>query len=358
MARNIFDVELGYGISAVNGALLVSQLAGSAAPGGDTGPQDAAPIGSSYQRTNGLFYVKTANAGAAADWDPIPLVLSAGYAAANGTVAIGDSFEEAIEKLAGNQIDLTTLSGVAQGAVDLGVFTGVTIADNSTVKGALQAIETAYEETDVNVNDAITASGIAENATDYGTFTGTLLSDNQTSKQLFQILETAVEEIDQNVNDLITLSGVAENATDLGTFTGSVIPDTSTVKGALQSLETFVESISGGVAITASGVTTLQDIDSVLVDDVHSIEWEIVMWEEATPANKQFLKITALHNGSAAADATLIDDSSHTKLRLGSNFNAVFVVDISGAAAAQVMRLRASSSTAGMAMEVRRTSVV
>jgi len=40
-------------------------------------------------------------------------------------------------------VALTTLSGVASGAVNLGTFTGDTIPDNSTVKAALQALETA-----------------------------------------------------------------------------------------------------------------------------------------------------------------------------------------------------------------------
>lgn len=41
--------------------------------------------------------------------------------------------------------DLITLSGVATGAVNLGAFTGTTIADNSTVKDAIQSVETAVE---------------------------------------------------------------------------------------------------------------------------------------------------------------------------------------------------------------------
>ena len=41
--------------------------------------------------------------------------------------------------------DLTTLTGVASNAVNLGTFTGTTIADNVTIKAALQALETALE---------------------------------------------------------------------------------------------------------------------------------------------------------------------------------------------------------------------
>lgn len=41
--------------------------------------------------------------------------------------------------------DLVTLSGVAEGAADLGTFTGATITNNSTIKTALQELETAVE---------------------------------------------------------------------------------------------------------------------------------------------------------------------------------------------------------------------
>lgn len=41
--------------------------------------------------------------------------------------------------------DLVTLSGVADGSVNLGTFTGSTIADSVTIKAALQALETSVE---------------------------------------------------------------------------------------------------------------------------------------------------------------------------------------------------------------------
>lgn len=71
--------------------------------------------------------------------------LISGYAAQNGSITNADSVETAIEKLDGNQQDLITLSGVAQGEVDLGTFTGDTIPDDSDVKEALQALETKVE---------------------------------------------------------------------------------------------------------------------------------------------------------------------------------------------------------------------
>ena len=73
--------------------------------------------------------------------------LSSSYAAA-GTAAYpaaGDTVETAISKLHKDILDLVTLTGVALGATDLGTFTGEVIADNETIKGALQDLEDAIQ---------------------------------------------------------------------------------------------------------------------------------------------------------------------------------------------------------------------
>lgn len=142
---------------------------------------------------------------------------------------------------------LVTLSGVAANSLDLGTFTGSTIPDSSTVKAALQSLETAVE---------------AGSGTDFADDVFRISDDGDSSKKIaFQasaITASTVRTIsmpDANVNladiatntsgiaDLVTLSGVAANATHLGTFTGAIIPDSSTVKSAFQSLETFIEAL-------------------------------------------------------------------------------------------------------------------
>ena len=176
-----------------------------------------------------------------------------------------------VTEIDGNVDDLITLSGVAENSTDLGTFSGSTITDSSDIKTALQELETAVEnaeessvinEIDANVDDLVTLSGVAENSTDLGTFSGSTIADSETVKGALQDLETEVEtkaasstvtEIDGNVNDLITLSGVAENSTDLGTFSGSVITDNSTVKTALQELETEVGSLSSNANLDVAG---------------------------------------------------------------------------------------------------------
>ena len=125
----------------------------------------------------------------------------------------------------------------------------------------------------LNLDDVITLTGVVEGSQDLGTFTGNTVTDNTTIKTALQELETALElrsttaivnEIDQNVNDVITVTGVAENATDLGTFTGSTITDNVTIKVAFQELETALEltqdALSGGDGIRLAGDVVSVDL--------------------------------------------------------------------------------------------------
>ena len=105
--------------------------------------------------------------------------------------------------------NVATLTGVAKDSVNFGTFTGSTITDNQTLKAILQLLETAVEtkasttsvtaqglvvtEIDDNVDDLITLSGVAENTTGLGTFTGSTISDGSTIKAALQDLETAAE---------------------------------------------------------------------------------------------------------------------------------------------------------------------
>ena len=178
--------------------------------------------------------------------------------------------------IAANEVHIdnaATLSGVAKDSTHLATFTGSTIADNVTIKAALQALETKVEavQTDVDGNEsdadtaiaanethidnAVTLTGVTKDSTNLGTFSGSTISANGTIKASIQELETAVEtklnssgaKAALDVDHLITLSGVSAAADDLGTFTGGTISDSGTVKAALQELETKVEAVQTDV---------------------------------------------------------------------------------------------------------------
>ena len=119
--------------------------------------------------------------------------------------------------------NVATLTGVAKDSATLGTFTGSTIADSSTIKAAIQALETSLE---------------------------------------LKATSAVVTEVDSNVDDLITLTGIAENTTGLGTFTGSTISDGSTIKDALQDLETAAEAAASGSAVADRTKTVTGDADT------------------------------------------------------------------------------------------------
>lgn len=68
--------------------------------------------------------------------------------------------------------DLISLSGVAEGSANLGTFTGSTVADNQTVKQAIQALETAVEGKQASITTVLTltASTSAPSSPAAGTF--------------------------------------------------------------------------------------------------------------------------------------------------------------------------------------------
>lgn len=72
-------------------------------------------------------------------------------AALNDDPDFYNTINNLINEIDANVDDLVTLSGVAENSTDLGTFTGTTISDSSTVKAALQELETAHEALDGEV---------------------------------------------------------------------------------------------------------------------------------------------------------------------------------------------------------------
>ena len=190
--------------------------------------------------------------------------------------------------------NVATLTGVAKDSANLGTFTGSTIADSSTVKAAIQALETALE---------------------------------------LKAASSVVTEIDGNVDDLITLSGVAENASGLGTFTGSTISDASTIKDALQDLETAVEGAQAGSAVADRTKTETGDADTThyvtfVADDNSTATAETVYTDGGityNPAtnlltlgtgNLNTLQLGGVAVTSTAAELNLLDGVTSTTAEL------------------------------------------
>jgi len=159
--------------------------------------------------------------------------LFAGYATQSYvTTAVADLID-------GAPVALDTLNEIA-----------AAINDDASIANTLTSLINANE---THVDNLASLSGVAKDETDLGTFSGVTIADEQTIKEALQALETAVESkgsatsltsLTAAVGDLNALSGVAQNAEDLGSFTGSTLANNLTVKEALQGVEDAVEDIS------------------------------------------------------------------------------------------------------------------
>lgn len=122
------------------------------------------------------------------------------------------------------------------GADNLGTFTGTTIPDTSTVKQALQALETYAEVLGTGaLNNAYAQLGTLVSDTDMGSFTGTLLPDAQSVKSLLQTIETRLEQAARIFNCTLNgVTGTPSGGPDGFTFSDmndllAAMPDDSTI---------------------------------------------------------------------------------------------------------------------------------
>jgi len=152
----------------------------------------------------------------------------------------------ATESYVGTQI--SNLIDGAPGALDTLNELAAALGDDASIASSLTTLINANE---THIDNVATLSGVAKDSTDLGTFSGTTIADDQTIKAALQALETSVESkgssasltsVTTTANNAYTLAGVTQDATNLGTFSGSTIADSDSIKDALQALETAVEA--------------------------------------------------------------------------------------------------------------------
>jgi len=147
-------------------------------------------------------------------------------------------------------------------------------------------------------------------------------------------------------------------STYANTTDGSQYQKVTDTSSAIDWVLLLTASSEDDVRTQLTGVVAApQVLDSVLVDDILEVEWEIHVQDDAVQANCEFIKLNAFHNGFGAADATLVDDSAFAKLKLGGAISKVLLVELNGAGAAQVMRLSVTGQVGGVTFTARRTRV-
>lgn len=177
------------------------------------------------------------------------------------------SYIKALEQSISN---IESVLGLPEGARNLGEFSGTIIPDNSSLKVALQALETALA--DVYSEAPVVAS--SEEAA--------LGEDNRkimTPLRVFEVLAP--------IRDNISSLGLAEGDTTFGEFSGTVIPENSTAKQALQAVATYAQTIVsnllGSTALTGAGMVALAHLDTVQPGTL-AAAWQF----HANPMNRPF----------------------------------------------------------------------
>ena len=236
----------------------------------------------------------------------------------------------------------SAISGLVDGAPGLLDTLNELAAAINDDENFVTTITNLIDANETHIDNVATLTGVAKDSANLGTFTGSTIDDSSSLKAAIQALETALElkaassvvtEIDGNVDDLVSLSGVAENATGLGTFTGSTISDGSNIKDALQDLETAAEAASAGSAVADRTKTVTGDADTThyvtfVADDNSSATAETVYTDGGITYNPSSnlltlgtaavttLKVGGVAVTSTAAELNLLDGVTTTTAEL------------------------------------------
>ena len=237
----------------------------------------------------------------------------------------------------------SAISGLVDGAPALLDTLNELAAAINDDENFVTTITNLIDANETHIDNVATLTGVAKDAANLGTFTGSTIADSSTMKAAIQLLETAVEtkatsavvtEIDGNVDDLISLSGVAEQQTGLGTFTGSTISDGANIKDALQDLETAAEAAASGSAVadrtkTETGDANTQHYLTFVADDNSTATAETVFTDggiKYNPASNlltvagtvhaQYLTLDNVNLNATATELNVLDGITATTAEL------------------------------------------
>lgn len=238
-----------------------------------------------------------------------------------------------------NVANLITLSGVAANAVDLGSFTGTTIPDSSTIKAAIQALETSLE----TVASAFTYKGVYNATTN-----SPALANTDTGKIGFLYYVTVAGSqdfgagsISFSVGDKVANNGTTWDKWDMTDEVGSVFGRTGAVTA--QSGDYNTSQVTENTNLYFTDERAQDAVGTILVDTA-SIN---ATYNDATPSivfdvipggvdHDSLLNFVA--NKHIDHSAVEIQTGSNSGLSGGGNITSTrsLVVDITGTTAETV----------------------
>lgn len=218
------------------------------------------------------------------------------------------------------------------------------VADGDTLVTAIGKIDTALNGVASDLSNEITARGTAD-----GLLQGEL-DDTQSGAGL-------------NANGTYSANGTSNyitTATSLKSADNMLDAQLKSVSDDVEALETASATqaallASARTETSATNVTTAVTLDEVLVDNIAVAKWILFARGTASgdAANRRVLEILAIHDGTALADATNVDSTKYAVLKIGAITGFTATVELAGAAGAQTMRLRISSTMAADVKAIR-----
>ncbi len=384
MSQSLFDIEKGLQIDSTS-----AYLTGSGVPGSTT-DTDAAVVGSKYTdtATGGDFAKVTAGSGtdkwkklateefasqqSGLDWKDSVRVATTGalpaYTGLDGpgigarlvADAVGILTVDGIAMVLGDSILVKDEAGVP-GDPDHGLYE-MTVEGTAGVEFELTRREDADEDGEVTANLSV---GVEEGTVNEDTYWAITTNDpivvDTTNIAFAQIASAATEAELGFIRTFIGKSAAGAetptyssnnyvvDTTSLETAIGALDAQLGTTQGDLDTAE--VDILKARTESSLTNVTTVQVLDSVLVDDVSTCKWTVHVEGNllADAAKKRVVEVLGTHDGhinGAGADATDSDYTVYAKLKMGVVTGLSFTVDVSGAGVAQVMRLTIVSTTA------------
>ncbi len=375
MSKQLFDVDLGFSLEDDSGN--ISQILNGSGVPGSTTATNGAPKGSGYlDVATGKFHTKETAGSGTDKWEiiasqayvlsqvasdvswrlPVKAVLTDTYAdiAAVKTDADADDILETVAVLSGDRFLVTDLTSgnenvyIVSGSSGNWTFTEDTnlatdgdtlIADEGLEAGRQWLFDgtTWFYVNQSNLDEQGFIRGFI-GKTGAGSESPTYSSTNYATGDL----ETAIGAIDAQVGTNVT--NIGTNTTNIGTNTTNIGTNTGNISDNADAI------LFGRTSTNLSNVSGSTTISVDLVDEVAAVIWSVYAQgeTEGTAHLKYAGQIFATHDGhntGAGDDATTVDFTVTTKLKLGNLSGIDFDVVLSGAGGTQAIELNVASST-------------
>lgn len=148
---------------------------------------------------------------------------------------------------------------------------------------------------------------------------------------------TNIDRVDAAIGADLTSTNIVSNAQSVNANLSALDAQVQNNTDKLSAIRTTTQT---------NAVTTLAQVASTLVDDCRMVQYKLIVEEAANPGKRETFIVTAMHNGTASADATEVDFDDLHRLSFASNKVAGLDYDVvlTGVGAAQEMVLRVTST--------------